>query len=82
MPNHPNNVAPNITGGYLLEWDFRKGADYNVTAGTRGWVGVKEPEDSTRGRLTKGISQQQNNYINGYLDQTDAALFGSSFKDN
>jgi hypothetical protein len=74
-----DNVQPNITGGYLLEWDFRKGADRNVTAGDRGWVGIKEPEDPGD---PEGITSQQVSYINGYLDQTDAALFGSGFKDN
>ena len=32
-PNHPNNTQPCVTGGYVLEWDFRKGGDRNVTAG-------------------------------------------------
>ncbi len=31
--NHPNNTQPCVTGGYILEWDFRKGGDRNVTAG-------------------------------------------------
>ena len=74
-----DNVQPNITGGYLLEWDFRKGADRDVTAGDRGWVGIKEPEDPGD---PEGITSQQVAYINGYLDKTDAALFGSGFKDN
>jgi hypothetical protein len=67
-----DDVQPNITGGYLLEWDFRKGADKNVTAGSRGWVGIKEPENPD-------ITSAQVSYINSYLDQTDAALFGSGF---
>ena len=74
-----DNVQPNITGGYLLEWDFRKGADKNVTAGSRGWVGIKEPEDPGD---PEGITDAQVSYINGYLDKTDAALFGSNFKDD
>lgn len=71
-----DDVQPNITGGYLLEWDFRKGADRNVTAGNRGWVGIKEPENPGD---PKGITSAQVNYINGYLDQTDSVLFGSGF---
>ncbi len=78
-PSHPNNVPPKVTGGYLLEWDFRKGADKNVTAGSRGYVGIKEPENESD---DEGISQQQVNYINNYLDRTDKALFGSGFKDD
>jgi len=84
-PTHPNNVEPNVTGGYILEWDFRKGADQNVTAGSRGWVGIKDPEndlDAAGNKTDAGISPQQVSYINGYLDAADAALFGSNFKDN
>ncbi|MGI9085159.1 MAG: CotH kinase family protein [Aeromicrobium sp.] len=71
-----DNGQPNITGGYLLEWDFRKGADRNVTAGSRGWVGIKEPEDPGD---PEGITSAQVSYINSYLDQTDGALFGRGF---
>ena len=76
-PTHANDAPPNITGGYLLEWDFRKGADHNVSAGQRGWVGIKEPEDETDGT---GITKQQVRYIDSYLDATDKALYGSSWK--
>ncbi|MCW2798824.1 MAG: CotH protein [Aeromicrobium sp.] len=83
-PNRVNvpeldNSSTNITGGYLLEWDFRKGADHNVTAGSRGWVGIKEPENEDDGT---GITTPMVNYINNYLDQADAALFGSNFTSN
>ncbi len=67
---------PNITGGYLLEWDFRKGADRNVEAGNRGWVGIKEPEDPGD---PEGITSAQVSYINGYLDKTDSVLYSSGF---
>ncbi|MGZ5372882.1 MAG: CotH kinase family protein [Aeromicrobium sp.] len=84
-PGNVNNVEPNISGGYILEWDFRKGADYNPTAGSRGYVGVKDPENDLdrEGNVTDaGISSQQKAYINKYLDDTDAALFGSNFQSN
>ncbi|MGZ5409493.1 MAG: CotH kinase family protein [Aeromicrobium sp.] len=84
-PGHPNNQEPNISGGYLLEWDFRKGADQNVTAGSRGWVGIKDPENDldAAGQITNaGISPQQKTYIDGYLDAADKALFGANFKDD
>ncbi|MEO7893196.1 MAG: CotH kinase family protein [Aeromicrobium sp.] len=74
-----NNSTPNVTGGYILEWDFRKGADHNVAAGSRGWVGIKEPEDESDG---SGITGAQVSYINKYLDSTDAALFGSNYRSN
>lgn len=81
-PTHVNNQLPNITGGYVLEWDFRKGADYNITAGSRGYVGIKDPEkdlDEAGNVTDASITQQQLDYINKYVDDTDAALFGSNF---
>lgn len=78
-PTGANDQVPNITGGYLLEWDFRRSADHNVTAGSRGWVGIREPEDEDDG---SGITKKQISYINDYLDDTDAALFGSRWKDD
>ncbi|MGI9085158.1 MAG: CotH kinase family protein [Aeromicrobium sp.] len=82
-PNHPNNIDPCKTGGYLLEWDFRKGADYNPYLGSdSGYVGVKDPEndrDREDNITTKGISSQQKSYINGYLNTVDSNLRGSGF---
>ena len=63
------------TGSYLMEWDFRKGANYNFTAGSRGYVGLKEPED-------EDYCSAMGTYINGYVDAADKALFGSNFKDD
>jgi hypothetical protein len=76
-PTGANDKEPNITGGYILEWDFRKSADHNVTAGKRGWVGIKEPEDEDD---DTGITKAQVHYVNTYLDATDKALYGSSWK--
>ena len=76
-PKQPNNTEPNISGGYLMEWDFRKGGDHNVRAGKRGWVAIDEPEDEDDGT---GITKEQVHYINTYLDATDKALYGSSWK--
>ena len=85
-PNHPNNIDPCKTGGYILEWDFRKGGDYNAYLGSHsGYVGVKDPEhdyDREGVKTTKGISTQQQNYINSYLNKVDGVLRGSSFGDN
>lgn len=74
-----NDSAPNVTGGYLLEWDFRKSADHNVEVGQHGWVGIKEPEDEDDG---SGITAAQITYIDQYLDEVDAALFGGDFEDD
>ena len=82
-PNNPNNQLPNITGGYVMEWDFRKGADVNVSVNSHGWVGIKDPEiDYKRDVKTNdGISPQQKAYIEKYLEDADKALYGSGFKD-
>lgn len=76
-----NDSPPAVTGGYLLEWDFRASADHNVQVGPdgiRGWVGIKEPEDEDDG---SGITPAQVAFIDGYLDDVDHVLFGSGFKD-
>ena len=77
VPSHPHNNQPCITGGYVLEWDFRKGGDRNVQVDGRGWVGVKDPEfDRDReNAITKaGITSQQLTYIDDYLNDADNAL--------
>jgi len=85
VASHPNNNQPCITGGYILEWDFRKGGDKNVTAGGRGWVGIKDPEfDRDReDAITKaGITSQQVSYIDSYLGQADNALLSAASNNN
>lgn len=74
-----DNRQPNVSGGYILEWDFRRGADVNIHAGDRGSVGIKEPEDPGD---PEGITSAQSSYINGYVDKTDSVLFGGNFKSN
>ena len=82
------NTDPGITGGYILEWDFRaadggsSAPDHYMNIGTRGLLGIKEPEDDRdrEGANTgKGISNQQKNYITDYVDNCDNKLFGSGF---
>ena len=69
-----------ITGGYVLEWDFRKGADYNAYLGSdSGYVGVKEPEndlDREGDNTGDGISSAQRSYISNYLNTVDSSLRG------
>ena len=66
-----NLSHPDLTGTYLMEWDFRKGAFYNFTAGNRGWVGLNEPEDEDYcGNMGK--------WINSYVDKADTDLFDGS----
>ena len=82
-PNNANNVAPGVTGGYIMEWDFRKGADYNAYLGSdSGYVGIKDPENDTDrngNKTTAGISSQQKSYISSYLNTVDSTLRGSNF---
>jgi len=74
-----NDQPPEVTGGYLLEWDDGETADHNVLVGAdRGWVGIREPEDEDDG---SGITATQVDYIDRYLDDVDAALFGANFTD-
>ncbi len=73
-----NNVAPNITGGYLLEWDFRQGGDHNFQVGGSGYVAIAEPEDETDG---SGITSAQINYIANYVRAADTTLFSGNFAD-
>jgi hypothetical protein len=70
-----NLSHPDLSGSYLMEWDFRKGAYYNFTAGSRGWVGLKEPEDEDYcGNMGKRINE--------YVDIADRDLFDGSANDN
>jgi hypothetical protein len=83
-----NSTSSDVTGGYILEWDFRKGADYNAYLGSdSGYVGVKEPENdygrtgssTGNGENThEGINQAEKDYISDYLNDADSALRGSS----
>ncbi len=82
VPELDSSSAKN-SGGYVLEWDFRKGADHNVTVGKHGYVGIKEPEndyDEAGKNTGKGITAAQIKNIDGYLDAADKALFGKNFK--
>jgi hypothetical protein len=74
------NGSSEITGGYVLEWDFRKGADYNAYLGSdSGYVGVKEPEndlDREGDNTGNGISSAQKTWIKNYLNTVDNSLRG------
>ncbi len=64
-----------LTGSYLLEWDFRKGANYNFGANGNGWIGLKEPED-------EDYCSNMGQYINNYVDQADRDLMDGSASSN
>ncbi len=71
-----NNTGINVTGGYLLEWDFRESGDHNFQVGGSGWVAINEPEDEDDGT---GITSAQINYISDFVNDADVALFSSNF---
>ena len=71
-----NDGLPNVTGPYLLEWDFRAGGDHNITVGDGGTVAINEPEDETDG---SGITTAQVNYISNYVNDADQAVFADNF---
>ena len=79
-------MDPGKTGGYILEWDFRKGADYNVNLGSdSGYVGVKEPEnDSTASRQPdtgEGISSAAEDVHQQLPQRADSALRAAAASD-
>ena len=60
-----------ITGGYVLEADLHEGNHYTNT-GIK--FTYKYPEDDD-------YDQAQYNYISNYLNEAEAALYGSNYKD-
>jgi hypothetical protein len=74
-----NDSAPEVTGGYLLEWDHRARGDHNVEVNDSGWVAIKSPEDEDDG---SGITPAQIAYVDQYLDEVDAAMFSDDFTDD
>ena len=73
-----NDAAPNVTGTYLLEWDFRAGGDHNITVGESGIVAINEPEDEDDG---SGITPAQIKYISDFVNEADVAVFANNFAD-
>jgi CotH kinase protein len=69
--------ATNITGGYLLEVDERKGQTFcfNSTMTTMIWCAA-DPET-----LLDPGWEKHRAYITNYIARTDSAIFGSTFAD-
>lgn len=94
-----DTAVPNITGGYLLEVDFRMHKDYCQTAFWESYcingVNLAREEtfcvDSSHGMnpfcvdtpdtLLDPAWAAQRNYIEQYITDTEAALFGNNFTD-
>lgn len=64
--------ADKITGGYLLEVDFRLDEDFWFRTAHDLPITIKEPED---------IPQAQYDYIKNYMQQTEDAIFADNFAD-
>lgn len=70
-------TEPDITGGYIFKND--RGEEPNIWKSDRGlpsieWYVHVEPKDEE-------LSPAQKNYLRGYVDQFEAALYGPDFKD-
>lgn len=72
------NAAPTVTGGYLMEWDFRQGTDYYFNVGPRGSVSMTDPADGANGTA---ITETQLGYIKNYLTKVDTVLYSANFAD-
>lgn len=73
-----DDSALNITGGYLLEWDFRASGDHNITVGGSGTVAIDSPDDDRDMYGVPsgdGITPAQLNYIDNYVNTADRVLF-------
>jgi hypothetical protein len=65
-----------ITGGYLLEFDGRKGEVYDWTTPAGMPVGIVNPDFSPDPEIS-----QQTNYIQNYVNTAEASLYSSNFTD-
>lgn len=65
------NAAPAVTGGYLLQWDFRAAGDHYISVNLRGNVVIEQPGNEADG---SGITEAQLAYIRQYLLDADAAM--------
>jgi hypothetical protein len=71
-----DTAADLITGGYLLEVDFRQGEDYCRQTSNGTWLCLANPET-----LLEPDWAQHKAYIDGYIDATVNALYGAQFAD-
>lgn len=74
-----DNAEPNVTGGYILKKDRLDANDSPITTtGGGGFpghqLGIEDPKGIE-------ITAAQRSWINSYLNQFEAALYGPNFKD-
>jgi hypothetical protein len=65
-----------VTGGYLMEVDYWRGEDYCRTTNRGARLCFASPET-----LREKDWAEQKAYIDGYIDATEAALYGPQFTD-
>ncbi|MCW2801067.1 MAG: Spore coat protein CotH [Aeromicrobium sp.] len=81
----PCLVANCMTGGYLMEWNFRKDApSFKTPSGS--YITIDDPApDSTDPEEKPYYDSQafkdQKKYITDYVSAADKAIYGSNFKD-
>lgn len=67
------NNEPEVAGGYLIKKDRLDANDSQFTTARGQALGIEEPKQTTI---------QQRNWIKKYLDQFEAALYGTNYKDS
>jgi hypothetical protein len=71
-----DTAADLITGGYLIEVDYRQGEDYCRHTLRGVWLCFGNPET-----LLEPDWAQHKAYIDGYIDAVESALYGPQFAD-
>jgi hypothetical protein len=66
-----HNNEPEITGGYILRKDWAESPHFNTVTGME--LEYREPKADE-------ISEPQNDYIKGYVDEFETVLYSSDFK--
>ena len=69
-----DNAAPEITGGYLLKKDRLDGNDLAFTTTSGQQLGIVDPKPAD-------ITTAQQAYIQSYVNEFEAALYGSNWRD-
>ena len=65
-----------VTGGYLMQVDYWRGEDYCRRTPAGAWLCFEDPET-----LLEPAWEAHRDYIDGYLDATETALYGERFDD-
>jgi hypothetical protein len=69
-----DSVSPEVTGGYILKKDRQEGDETSFTTSRGLSLIFVEPK-------TRELTAAHRNYISGYVNQFEAALYGANFTD-